>query len=524
MVNLQAFAFDKHAASSAQRVAIVHDFKRQQNASFALWTALSEDTLALILSHLPTEKSIVAASGTTKALRRLSRAALQSHHGLSHSQFFCFRRVLEARESVLLLGQPGAGKSFLLSLLKDRMRHVVVTASTGCAADKLGGGALTLHSALGLGHGTQSLDALTKKLRDPRSSVGRRVAKMRALILDEASMIPGGLLELVFELLNRVKGSNHSTQFVVCADPLQLLPIESAHSRGRFFECEAIQSLLPTVLTESFRQAESPFLSVLRRARRGVATAADLAWLYEHSACPRSDVPRLVCLRAEAESINASCLASLQGPDVVFQAEDAFHTRVTEIAELSVEPLLSKKTVRLRLHARVMLVKNMAERRLHNGSIGTVSRFFVGSVLVDFDGVGAVQVSLAPHEVVRDGVLVATRKQLPLVLAYATSIHKAQGSTLAKASMELGRCFAKGQAYVSLSRVREISDCSITGLSLSALNNVDRPSLRFFNDATEASEDRREDVRMEEQRADEEAFWESDTVGRELDALLSGAQ
>ena len=524
MVNLQSFAFDKHAGSSAHRVAIVHDFRRQQNASFALWSELSDDLIAAIAARLCTERAIVAFSGATKAMRRLSRAALQRHHGLSHSQFFCFRRVLEARESVLLLGQPGAGKSFLLSLLKTRIRGVVVTASTGCAAEKLGGGALTVHSALGLGHGAEPLETLSKKLRAARNPAGQRIAKMKALVIDEASMLTGDLLTLVFDLIASVKGANHTTQFVVCADPCQLLPIETPGSKGRFFECSTVDELLPVVLTGSFRQSESPFLSILKRARRGVATKEDLAWLYENSATQSPDAPRLVCLRAEAEALNSSRLLGLPEPEVTFPAEDVFHTALKTVSELSTEPLRAKSMLRLRIGARIMLTKNIAEKKLFNGSLGTVTLFLVGAVEVQFDGIGPVHVQVASYEVVRDGVLVATRKQLPLELAYAVSIHKAQGATLPRASMELERCFARGQAYVAISRVREISHCSIAGLTLSALNSVDRPSLRFFNDSAEASEDRMHDVRMEEQRADEEAFWESDTVGRELDALLSGAQ
>ena len=59
-----------------------------------------------------------------------------------------------------------------------------------------------------------------------------------------------------------------------------------------------------------------------------------------------------------------------------------------------------------------------------------------------------------------------TREQLPLILAYAVTIHKCQGLSLDCAIVDFSdRIFSPGMAYVALSRVRTLDGVHLTSFT-----------------------------------------------------------
>ena len=142
------------------------------------------------------------------------------------------------------------------------------------------------------------------------------------------------------------------------------------------------------------------------------------------------------------------------------------------------------KSLEIGLGFRVMLRRNISvQNGLVNGSIGTITHIkwphlrdmqleegeLPESVSIKFDDIEGEEVVIKPQNFSFDGLKgygKIERRMLPIILCWAVTVHKLQGITLDKAVVCLGsKLFAKGQAYVALSRVR-----SLDGLAISELN------------------------------------------------------
>ena len=119
-----------------------------------------------------------------------------------------------------------------------------------------------------------------------------------------------------------------------------------------------------------------------------------------------------------------------------------------------------------------MAVRNDPQGGFVNGSLGTVIRLEPEGAVVRFDRRGEDHlVEPTTWEKVRqqwdeekqriDNEVVGTYRQIPLIHAWAVTIHKAQGLTLDDVRVDVGAgAFAPGQVYVALSRVRTLAGLS----------------------------------------------------------------
>ena len=125
---------------------------------------------------------------------------------------------------------------------------------------------------------------------------------------------------------------------------------------------------------------------------------------------------------------------------------------------------MADKKLVLKIGAQVMCVANIdmeGEYPIVNGSLGIVTKFVGDAPLVKFyDGQSRV---MTPHTWESDNVPGLGVKQIPLILAWAITIHKAQGVTLDLAQIDAGRTiFECGQTYVALSRVKSLEGLYLT--------------------------------------------------------------
>ena len=133
--------------------------------------------------------------------------------------------------------------------------------------------------------------------------------------------------------------------------------------------------------------------------------------------------------------------------------------------------------------ARVMLRRNLDTKRgLVNGSLGTVTAISSQHVTFKFDHIS----EPCPTERVRSKFMLMKsyyiyRKEYPLILAYAITIHKCQGLSLNSAIIDLSnKVFSPGMAYVALSRVRSLNGLHLTNFDPSSIM-VSETSLKEVN-------------------------------------------
>jgi hypothetical protein len=129
--------------------------------------------------------------------------------------------------------------------------------------------------------------------------------------------------------------------------------------------------------------------------------------------------------------------------------------------------------------ALVMFRQNDPELRFVNGTLGTILRLKESEVQVELFKGGIIDLKPTSFSALdAEGEMVATATNFPLNLAWACTIHKAQGATLDLAHVDLRGVWEHGQSYVALSRVRSLQDLSIEGYSASGFK-VD-PAVKDF--------------------------------------------
>jgi ATP-dependent DNA helicase PIF1 len=386
-----------------------------------------------------------------------------------------------AGKNICFTGSAGTGKSFTTKVMVARLvakygaAAIAVTASTGVAASHITG--TTLHSFAGTGINFDAMDQVLKKVWKYHK---KKWQETRTLIVDEASMIDGtflAALDKVGRALRKCKNKPFGgMQVILIGDFLQLPPVSK---RGEppvrpLFESLAWKQLVQqTILLKTVhRQKNDDFVGLLQRARMGAINDADDALLRSRIHAPLEDngiLPtRIYTHNVNVQHENDKQLAALQGPESVFTSKDEGSDKFA--LEALQKSCLAPAVLKLKLHAQVLLLKNLMPPHLVNGSRGVIVGFDEDTFpIVQFDNGIRMTIGQDEWSTKQGENVLASRKQVPLCLAWAITIHKCQGMTLDKACIDISKCFEPGQAYVALSRCTSLDGISLLGYDRSKI-------------------------------------------------------
>lgn len=404
--------------------------------------------------------------------------------------------ILKMGHNVYLTGSAGSGKTYVLNqyinYLKDKNVEVGITASTGIAATHMNG--TTIHSWTGLGVRDQLTDYDLEALQE-KSYLWKRFQHTKVLIIDEVSMLHHFRLDLIEKICRTLKRNTlpfGGLQVVLCGDFFQLPPVARRGEDIPQFIYHAktwdTMDVKVCYLHEQHRQNDQDFLQVLNEIRGSSVSAETLNLLTARfNKEPECAVPatKLYTHNIDVDAINDAELEKLEGKVHEYKMLEKGREFLIETLKKS---CLAPQTLKLKLGAHVMFVKNNTESGYANGTLGTVVEFsFDDTPIVQTASGKRILASRVPWQISDEGRIIAEVTQIPLRLAWAITIHKSQGMSLDAVEVDLSKSFERGMGYVALSRVRTLKGLKLLGLNDMALE-VNEEILAFDKELQMASE------------------------------------
>lgn len=399
-----------------------------------------------------------------------------------------YQYTLYTNRCIFLTGKAGTGKTTFLRKVKMECRkQLMVVAPTGVAAINAEG--ITIHSLFQLPPQLfLPTDAARKRLfaeMQMRGQKQRLLRQLELLIIDEVSMVRSDLLDAIDAVLRRVKRKSHlpfgGVQVILIGDLFQLSPVareeewrlmQPYYEGPYFFQARVFKQLSPVYieLDHVFRQTNEAFVSLLNQVRSNTLTPEFLAQLnarYSPGYVRGKGEPFFITLSThnrKVDEINAREMDRLLTRTYTYTAQ------VKDNFPESMYPI--DRVLELREGARVMFVKNDSspEHMYYNGRLGVVRSLSDEHIIVAAEDENGEEELIEVHAEewqniayrTREGseeiepVVTGTFTHIPLRLAWAVTIHKAQGLTFDHVLIDAADAFASGQVYVALSRCRSL--------------------------------------------------------------------
>ena len=418
-------------------------------------------------------------------------------------------------------GKAGSGKTTLIRQLVSEVSGCQVLVPTNFAAS-LYKGARTIHSFF-----YAALDNLEEGYQNPAElsevraqGVADLLQGVRMLIIDEISMVRADLFEMINMICQKALGKTKpfgGIPIVIVGDLFQLPPIVSddavleylkkEYGGIYFFDSHVAKSEIRRIrmfeLTKSYRQESDPgFVSILDELRYPMTPSRKLDIMNGINTRVTDQLPEdavyVASSNEEVCRVNTDKLAKLPGVVTTIDAEYSIQKKdgtghITlkhsdlptddNIREIII-PSCYDPQLRFKKGARVVLCKNSRSWGYINGDFGVIEAFNGDYFTIRLDKGAKVlcpnpndryrnkqiteyrydmEYDAEEHQLKRVTPYVQRTKQFPIKLAYAFTIHKAQGQTYDKVIIDLNsHIFAPGQLYVALSRARSLQGLFLT--------------------------------------------------------------
>jgi len=400
--------------------------------------------------------------------------------------------ILESGRNVFLSGEAGTGKSFVLNyfLEKNSRKNILMCAPTGIAAINVHGS--TLHRVFNV-----PMEPISPQKNPTKAS--ETVQEADIIVIDEISMCRFDCFEYVAKSIKLAEKQAQEKenkkalserrepvqvkrkQLIVVGDFFQLPPVITDKDRrvlnnywekhmhigdGFAFQAPMWQefNFNTVMLDEPMRQqGEIEFVTNLKKMRHGDSSAIE--WFNKNSNPKMQKGIYLCATNKIAEQVNLQESEKIKRPSKDYEA--VITGQVTETDRVT------SSILTLKVGMQVMALINDAEKHYQNGTLGTIKRMHDNFVEVDF-GNGSIDIYQNTWEIIDykivptstgennvEKIVIGTFKQLPLKIAYAITMHKSQGQTYESANIA-PYCFASGQLYVALSRIKSIKKLHLT--------------------------------------------------------------
>ena len=459
-----------------------------------------------------------------KNIQLSNEQKLSNEQTLSNEQKLGFEKYRNG-ENVFLTGPGGSGKSALIKMIYDdatkRNKNIQVCALTGCAAVLLGCKAKTIHSWAHIGIATDDIKTRVEKVINIPFAFSAW-KKIQILVIDEVSMMSQKIFELLDAIGKRIRHNNlpfGGIQLIFSGDFYQLPPIPNNNSLNMINDvisidlsanfCFESPLWFETFSAENhiqfktiFRQNDTQFKDILNQIRIGKIKKKSVdilnTRLTDTNQSPLDCKLSLDCafkptkilpLRYKVDFINATEMQELTKTinddtaikeykvvlhyDLPMTTKEVMCRRRFNMSQIEHEAqymknnLRCEENLRLCVGCQVMCIVN--KDNLYNGLQGIITAISTnGHPIVTY--VNGLVIEMSPHVWKSENIPGIGVSQIPLILAWALTIHKLQGATLETAEVDVGSgIFECGQTYVALSRVKSLDGLNLQSFDVSKI-------------------------------------------------------